>query len=184
MNNTIEKQSEEFESLSELARQWERLQGTAIVDDDYPEIRHCYETALKQFLRACAENGREIVVTGSRAKIPKYASIPHISVTSFARALRWHPGGLESWSPSEWAVALAGEVGELCNVIKKINRARDGMQQHAVNVETLRPQLAMEIGDVYIYLDLLARRCDLKLEECIRDTFNRISEREGFPERL
>lgn len=126
----------------------------------------------------------EIKVIGSRAEIPAYASIPHISTISFMRALRWHPAGLDSWSLSDWGVALAGEVGEACNVIKKMNRVRDNMQQKVVDTEALKMALKMEIGDVYIYLDLLARRAGLNLEDCVRDTFNRISEREGFPERL
>jgi NTP pyrophosphatase (non-canonical NTP hydrolase) len=126
----------------------------------------------------------EIKVKGSHAEIMPFQSIPHISVCSFARALRWHPDGLNSWSESDWACALAGEVGELCNVIKKRNRLRDNMQQRAVEPNQLRNQLKMEIGDVYIYLDLLARRVGLNLEDCVRGTFNRISEREGFPERL
>lgn len=135
-----------------------------------------------------------INVSGSRAEIAPYASIPHISVTSRLRALRWHPSGLESWSLSDWATALAGEVGELCNVIKKMNRERDGLRQYAVEDaarkqqlnthDYLKRQLAMEIGDVYLYLDLLAQRSGLYLEECVRDTFNRVSEREQFPERL
>lgn len=44
--------------------------------------------------------------------------------------------------------------------------------------------VATEIGDTVVYLDLLAQRLGLSLEKCIRDTFNRVSEREGFPERL
>jgi NTP pyrophosphatase (non-canonical NTP hydrolase) len=127
---------------------------------------------------------RIVKVLGSRVEIYNYQSIPHISVISFARALRWHPDGLESWSLSDWGVALAGEVGELCNVIKKQNRVRDRMQQRGTNEGALQHNLKMEIGDVYIYLDLLARRAGLNLEDCVRDTFNRISEREGFPERL
>ena len=125
-----------------------------------------------------------ISVVGSRVTLEPYQSIPHVSTISFARALRWHPDGLESWSESDWACALAGEVGELCNVIKKRNRVRDHMQQRATNEGTLQHNLKMEIGDVFIYLDLLARRVGLNLEDCVRDTFNRISEREGFPERL
>jgi NTP pyrophosphatase (non-canonical NTP hydrolase) len=129
-------------------------------------------------------NNQNIKVTGSRAEIMPHQSIPHISVISFARALRWHTNGLESWSMSDWFTALAGEVGELGNVIKKMNRERDRMQQRAVVPAQLQEQMKMEIGDVYIYLDLLARRAGLDLEVCIRDTFNRISVREGFPERL
>lgn len=126
----------------------------------------------------------EIKVTGSRTEIPQYASIPHISTLAYVRSLRWHPDGIESWSLSDWGVALAGEVGELCNVIKKLNRVRDGMQQKAVDEDALKNALAMEIGDTYLYLDLLARRAGLDLENCIRATFNRVSIREGFPERL
>lgn len=127
---------------------------------------------------------RNIKVTGSRAGIAQYESIPHISIISFARALRWHPEGIDSWSLSDWGVALAGECGELCNVIKKMNRVRDSLNQRAVDPGQLDTQLKMEIGDVYLYLDLLARRAGMNLEDCIRDTFNRVSEREGFPERL
>jgi hypothetical protein len=28
------------------------------------------------------------------------------------RCKHWHPGGLEEWSPLEWAGAMAGEAGE------------------------------------------------------------------------
>lgn len=130
----------------------------------------------------------ELLVEGSRAEIKPFQSIPHISTISYMRALRWHPQGLESWSLSDWGVALAGEVGELCNVIKKLNRYRDGLQQNAVtgtiNKEMLIEKAKMEIGDSFIYLDLLARRMGFNIEDCIRATFNRVSEREGFPERL
>jgi len=144
-------------------------------------LRDC-QTCLETLGRAIMND--DISVTGSRAEIKPYQSIPHISAISFARALRWHFNGLDSWSESDWACALAGEVGELCNVIKKRNRVRDHMQQRATNEGALQHNLKMEIGDVYIYLDLLARRVGLNLEDCVRDTFNRISEREGFPERL
>jgi NTP pyrophosphatase (non-canonical NTP hydrolase) len=126
-----------------------------------------------------------IIVKGSHVELEQYQSIPHISIISFARALRWHNGDLNSWSPSDWFTALAGEVGEVGNVIKKLNRVRDGMLTRGQASENeLRGKLKMEIGDSYIYLDLLARRVGLNLEDCVRDTFNRISEREGFPERL
>lgn len=127
---------------------------------------------------------RKITVKDSHVVLEPYQSIIHVSTINFARALRWHPDGLESWSESDWACALAGEVGELCNVIKKRNRVRDHLQQRATNEGALQHNLKMEIGDVYIYLDLLARRVSLNLEDCVRGTFNRISEREGFPERL
>jgi NTP pyrophosphatase (non-canonical NTP hydrolase) len=126
----------------------------------------------------------DLGVRGSRVTLERCQSIPHISTINLQRALRWHPNGLDSWSMSDWFLALAGEVGEMANVVKKMNRVRDGMQQKTVDASTLKNQLKMEIGDVYIYLDLFARRAGLNMEDCIRDTFNRISIREGFPERL
>jgi NTP pyrophosphatase (non-canonical NTP hydrolase) len=129
-------------------------------------------------------NAPFIAVKGSRAEISPHESIPHISVQNHLRALRWHPSGLQEWSLSDWAVAVAGEVGEMCNVVKKMNRVRDGIVGNKEKPEDLQGMLSDEIADVYIYLDLFARRAGLNLEDCIRAKFNATSERVGFPERL
>jgi NTP pyrophosphatase (non-canonical NTP hydrolase) len=126
----------------------------------------------------------EIKVKGSRAEIGPHQSIPHISVLNMSRALRWHPDGIESWSLSDWAVALAGETGELCNVVKKLNRVRDGIAGNKEHPDMLKEALGDEIADVYIYLDLFARRAGFNLEDVIRKKFNATSERVGFPERI
>lgn len=109
-------------------------------------------------------------------------SIRHISAIQRQRCARWH--SLESWSPSDWGVALAGEVGELCNVIKKLNRVRDGIVGNKPNEPDLGNQLASEIADVYLYLDLLAQRMGVDLYEAVRIKFNETSIRMGFPEQL
>lgn len=191
----IETQSKEFDAVQNFTRAFRQL--PAVVDDDYPERRAAYEVALDRMLESFRVNGREVpeyTVTGSRAEIGKHQSLPHIAVMNKLRALRWHPGGLLQWSASDWGVALAGEVGEICNVIKKLNRYHQGLQQVAVNMEAsiagvtvpefLSRQLAKEIGDVFIYLDLLAQREGLNLDDCVRDAFNSVSTREGFPEKL
>jgi len=106
------------------------------------------------------------------------------------RALRWHRGGLDEWSVTDWSNAFAGEAGELCNAVKKFRRVEDAIQGH--DGDTPQPKsrgeavraIAKEIGDVYAYLDLLAQRFGLNVDKCARDTFNFISEREGFPERM
>lgn len=100
------------------------------------------------------------------------------------RSEKWHPAGLNSWTLSDWAVALAGETGELCNVIKKLNRSRDGLVGNSVPDGELRSQMADEIADVFCYLDLLAQAAGLSLDECVRVKFNKVSERNGFPERI
>ena len=114
-----------------------------------------------------------------------------VSETNLARCREWHPNGLENWSPAEWGNALAGECGELCNVLKKMLRITKGMEQAAIadlaadeQWTLLLNHAAQEIGDTYLYLDLVAQRLGLDMYECVRDTFNRVSEREGFDQRL
>jgi len=98
--------------------------------------------------------------------------------------LRWHPAGLRSWSLSDWYTALAGECGEAGNVIKKLNRVRDGIVGNKETPEQLRQSLGDELADVYLYLDLLAQAAEIDLPAAIERKFNAVSERHGFPERL
>lgn len=80
---------------------------------------------------------------------------------------------------------MCGEAGEAANVAKKLRRLE--LQISSVNngeAETLRRQLASEIAGTFIYLDLLAQRCGIDLAGAVREEFNRVSERENFPERL
>lgn len=110
-----------------------------------------------------------------------FAELARVNIT---RCRRWHPP--EGWSPQMWGLAMVGEAGEVANALKKLHRHDEGIQQaaDAKDRETLVRAVAMEIGDTAVYLDLLAQRLGLRLEDCIRDTFNRVSVREGFPERL
>ena len=102
------------------------------------------------------------------------------------RATKWHgDDGLDSWSMSDWLTALVGELGEAANIIKKMNRERDGIRGNSPEQQmTLKQDLINELADTMIYLDLLAARAGIDLEEAIRDKFNATSEKNGFPERL
>jgi len=100
------------------------------------------------------------------------------------RCVKWHPEGLDSWSLSDWAVAMAGEAGEVCDVVKKLNRYRDGLPGNNKTVEELQEQLGEEIADTLTYLDLLAERAGLSLDVIVADKFNKVSERVGFPDRI
>jgi NTP pyrophosphatase (non-canonical NTP hydrolase) len=66
-----------------------------------------------------------------------------------------HP--LSGWSTSDWMTAMVGEVGEAANVVKKLNRYRDGVPGNKVSEAELRDQLRKELGDVFVYLDLMAQ---------------------------
>lgn len=113
-------------------------------------------------------------------------SLKTFSETNRRRAMRWHKGGLDTWTVERWSNALAGEAGEVCNAVKKLNRIEDNMQQNdgPQSLEEAKAHIRKEIGDVYAYLDLLAQRIGSDLETCATEAFNQISEREGFPERM
>ena len=115
----------------------------------------------------------------------KQITFDYVSQVNLERALVWHKGGLEEWSPAEWGNAMAGECGELCNVLKKILRYDMGIPQAiGLNRQELVGMAADEIADVYLYLDLNAQRLGLKVSECVVNKFNKTSEKEGFPQRL
>lgn len=86
-----------------------------------------------------------------------------------------------------WTTALAGEVGELCNMIKKMQRVErggvDGGSSYTAK-DITKEMLKEEIGGIAIYLDLLASLLDISLEDAIVDTFNEKSEKLGFRERV
>jgi NTP pyrophosphatase (non-canonical NTP hydrolase) len=84
-----------------------------------------------------------------------------------------------------WTTALAGELGELCNMIKKIQRVELGGIDggHSYTAKNITPEmLKEEIGGIYIYLDLLASLLKISMEDAIIDTFNEKSKDIGWPE--
>lgn len=58
MSAALDRQNKEFDALAELAKRYDQLTRVAVVEDDYPEYRHRYEGALKDFIKAIRENGR------------------------------------------------------------------------------------------------------------------------------
>ena len=74
-----------------------------------------------------------------------------------------------------WTTALAGEVGELCNMIKKIQRVErggvDGGRSYTAK-DIPKEMREEEIGGIANYLDLVASLMDISLEETIVDTVN------------
>ena len=93
-------------------------------------------------------------------------------------------GGSENWTLADWSNALAGEVGEACNVVKKLRRPQLGTVGNGHSAEIYTKQLETEIGDVLIYLDLLANAAGLQLGQCVTRSFNEKSEKLNMPIRL
>jgi len=75
---------------------------------------------------------------------------------------------------------LAGEVGEACNIIKKLVRARMGVPGSF----TTTSALAAELADVVICADLIAGYLGLDLGFSVAEKFNTTSEKYGFKTRL
>lgn len=93
---------------------------------------------------------------------------------------------LSDWSLSDWFTALVGEVGEAGNIIKKLNRIRDGVQSVRDKVSKLDLEIALayELADIQIYLDLLAQAVGINLESATILKFNMVSADIGSPIRL
>lgn len=87
---------------------------------------------------------------------------------------------LSSWSLSDWITATVGELGEAANVAKKLNRVRDGIPGNSETPEQLRSNLADEIADAFIYLDLLAQSQGINLSNAVRTKFEKTSEKIGY----
>lgn len=75
---------------------------------------------------------------------------------------------------------LAGEVGEACNVIKKLERERLGILGSRATVD----ELADELADVLICADLIAMHYGIDLEAAVARKFNATSEKIGLRTRL
>ena len=75
---------------------------------------------------------------------------------------------------------LAGECGEACNVIKKIERARRGLRGSRATLD----QLADELADVIICVDLIAQYEGIDLWEAVKRKFNRTSQENSLNERI
>ena len=75
---------------------------------------------------------------------------------------------------------LAGEVGEACNLIKKLERERFGMVGSRTSVE----HLAEELADVLICLSLISIEIDVDLVEATAAKFNKTSEKYGLKTRI
>lgn len=78
----------------------------------------------------------------------------HLREQNLQRCRRWHPDGAPPWTFDDWLLALGGEVGEALNVVKKLNRDRDGLAGNTRTRADLVADLAGELADVVIYLDI------------------------------
>lgn len=89
---------------------------------------------------------------------------------------------LNSWSASDWMIAVLGELGEAANIVKKLNRVRDGIPGNSISYDELREKLANEIADAYVYLDLFCQAQGIDLEQSVNRVFEAKSKQIGYVE--
>lgn len=75
---------------------------------------------------------------------------------------------------------MAGEAGEACNVIKKIERELLGLKGTRASIINL----ADELADVVICVDLIAMEYDIDLWKAVVNKFNETSVKHSLPVNL
>lgn len=75
---------------------------------------------------------------------------------------------------------LAGEVGEACNIIKKLERERLGIRGSRAE----KAELAQELADIIICADLIAMHEGIDLAKAVAEKFNATSEKYGLESRF
>lgn len=130
-------------------------------------------THLDRFLndvRAVCEGYRKLLVTSQWAVAPGGGlRLRDLRAANIIRQQEWCPTQLPdlSFRGNE----LAGETGEACNVIKKLERARHGWVGARDTVE----HLAEELADIIITADLVALQCGIALDSAVVNKFNTTS---------
>ena len=103
---------------------------------------------------------------------------PTLRAANEARQVEWDASVKVDGSYK--ANELAGEVGEACNVVKKLERERLGMKGSRATVQ----QLEDELGDVLICVDLLAMHYGIDPTAAALRKFNQTSEKVGLRTRV
>lgn len=116
-----------------------------------------------------------------RAEIPDVLyglSFAELRFANSKRQKEWHKNGPSSLSYK--GNELAGEVGEACNIIKKLDREKMG----SVGSRSTPEELATELADVIVCVDLIAEELGIDLGLAVRNKFNATSEKYGLSTRL
>jgi len=121
----------------------------------------------------------------------KHLSFAQMRVVNAARSKAWHGRGgkvrkQDEWNAADWSNAMCGEAGEVANAVKKLRRLQTRIvsSKGPKTIEEAKAEIAKEMADTVLYLDLLADHLGIDLGAAVIAKFNEISDREGFPHRL
>lgn len=101
-------------------------------------------------------------------------TIAELCIANIKRQAEWDPANVltASFRGNE----LAGEIGEACNVIKKLERERLGLPGSRATIEAL----AEELADGVICISIIAVMEGIDLAQAIVDKFNKTSDEVGL----
>ena len=101
-------------------------------------------------------------------------SLRALHAANIARQAEWCPDQVPdlSFRGNE----LAGEAGEACNIVKKLERERHGWRGSRATLD----DLAQELADVVICADLCAVTAGIDLDAAVVAKFNATSEKQGL----
>ncbi len=94
-----------------------------------------------------------------------------LRAANLARQKEWNKGTKKTLTSK--TNELAGEVGECCNVTKKIEREEQGLVGSRATIQ----DLADELADVIICADLVAAHTGINLFKAVVEKFNKTSEK-------
>lgn len=85
----------------------------------------------------------------------------------------FHRVGDDIWPIQNWMLAIAGETGEACNLMKKVLRGD-------FTIDAARPELLKECADIICYTDLAITHLQADTGETVMAKFNEVSRRVGW----
>lgn len=91
------------------------------------------------------------------------------------------PSSVE-WTMGDWALALSGEVGELCNYLKKVRRGDSvySLDPKSPFAKATRRFLLAELADIITYADLMMSKLDADTGEELIRKFDEVSARVAY----
>lgn len=142
LGDAIARQNKEFAALGKLVERFRQHNMTAVVDDDYPEVRHNYESAMQDFILALKGNNRLDEFPGKPA-MRTYADAAHEALRELAKAVgRWPSFN----SLHEGFAVLAEEVDELWEHVRLNQKKREpaAIRLEAIQVAAMALRIAVE----------------------------------------
>lgn len=109
-------------------------------------------------------------------------SFDALRAANIARQAEWP--GAENVDLAFRGLELSGEIGELCNILKKLVRLQRGIKGTTEERDALMAEAFDELADAVICLDLIGMELGIDLAHALIFKFNRTSIKHKLKTRL